>query len=104
MLGDLRVVHRERQHVRHVQHFQRGTPYLDFAGDDFGIVRAFGPLPDFARDADDAFAAQCRRALEEFLRQIRRVKHRLRAAFAVADVNEDEAAEVAAGMDPAGQE
>jgi hypothetical protein len=27
----------------------------------------------------------------------------LRAAFAVADVNEDEAAEVAAGMDPAGQ-
>jgi hypothetical protein len=35
--------------------------------------------------------------------QIRRIKHRLRAAFAVADVNEDEAAEVAAGMDPAGQ-
>jgi hypothetical protein len=27
----------------------------------------------------------------------------LRAAFAVADINEDEAAEVAAGMDPAGQ-
>jgi hypothetical protein len=42
-------------------------------------------------------------AVEKFLRQIRRIENRLRAAFAVADVNEDEAAEVAAGMDPAGQ-
>ena len=31
------------------------------------------------------------------------IKHRLRAAFPVADINKNQAAEVAAGMDPAGQ-
>ena len=41
--------------------------------------------------------------LEKFLGQIRGIKNGLRAAFAVADIDEDEAAEVAAGMDPAGQ-
>ena len=45
-------------------------------------------------------AAAC---VEQFLGQIRRIEDRLRAAFAVADVNKDQAAEVAAGMDPAGQ-
>ena len=103
LVGDFRVVHGERQHFRHVQHFERRDADFDFAGGNFGIVRAGGALADFAGDADDAFAAQRRGALEKFLRQIRRVKNRLRAAFAVADVNEDEAAKVAAGMNPAGQ-
>ena len=40
---------------------------------------------------------------KQFRRQIGRIENRLRAAFAVADVNEDEAAEVAAGVNPAGQ-
>ena len=62
-----------------------------------------GPLADLAGDADDAFAAQRGGALEQFLGQIGRIENGLRAAFAVADVNEDQAAEVAAGMDPAGQ-
>ena len=41
--------------------------------------------------------------VEQFLRQIRRIEHRLRAAFAVAHIDEDDAAEIAAGVDPAGQ-
>jgi hypothetical protein len=42
-------------------------------------------------------------ALEKLRRQIGRVKDGLGAAFAVADINENQSAEVAAGMDPAGQ-
>ena len=103
LAGDFRVVHRERQHVGHVEHFEFLHHHLDFAGGNFGIVRACGALADLAGDADDAFAAQRRGALEKFLRQIRRIKNGLGAAFAVADVNKDQAAEVAAGMDPAGQ-
>ena len=68
-----------------------------------GLFVPAGRCADLAGDADDAFAAQRGRALEQFLRQIRRVENRLRAAFAVADVNKDQAAQVAAGMDPAGQ-
>ncbi len=98
-----RVVHRERQHVGDIEHFEFLDHHFDFAGGDFGIVRAGGTLADLAGGADDAFAAQRRGALEKFLGQIGRVKNGLGAAFAVADVNEDEAAEVAPGMDPAGQ-
>ena len=60
-------------------------------------------MADFARDADDTFAAQGRRLLEQFLGPIRRIEHRLRAAFAVADINEDEATEIAPGVNPAGK-
>ena len=69
----------------------------------FGIVGACGALADFPGDADDAFAAQSSGLLEQFLGQIGRIKNRLRAAFAVADIDENEAAEVAAGVDPTGQ-
>ena len=41
---------------------------FDFAGGDFGIVRALGALAHFAGDADDAFAAQRGGAFEKFLR------------------------------------
>ena len=103
LAGHFRVVHRERQHFGHVEHFECLRHHFDFAGGNFGIVRACRPLADLAGDADDAFAAQRRGALEQFLRQIRRIENRLRAAFAVADINKNQSAEVAAGMDPAGQ-
>src|SRR5439155_7495336 len=61
------------------------------------------PLPNPAGDCDDAFAAQRRRLVESLFRRIRRVEDRLCPPFAVADVDEDESAEIAAGMDPAGQ-
>ena len=40
---------------------------------------------------------------KKFFRQIARIENRLRAAFAVADVDEDEAAEIASGVNPAVQ-
>ena len=103
LAGGFGIVHRKRQHVGHVEHFKFLHHHLDFAGGNFRIVRAFRALADFAGDADDTFAAQRGGALKKFLRQIGRIENRLRAAFAVADVNENEAAEVAAGMNPAGQ-
>ena len=39
----------------------------------------------------------------QFLRNILRIEHRLGAAFAVANINENKAAEIAAGMNPAGE-
>ena len=102
--GDFRVVHRKGEHLGHVQHFQGGGGDLDFAGGNFGIVGAGGAGADFAGDGDDAFAAEGGGALEKLPGQIGGVEDGLGAAFAVADINKDEAAEVAAGMDPAGED
>ena len=68
-----------------------------------GLFVPSGRCADLAGDADDAFAAQRGGLIEQFLGQVRRVKNRLGAAFAVAHVDEDQPAEVAAGVDPAGQ-
>src|SRR5581483_1118751 len=101
--GGFGVVNLERQRLGHVQDFERLRHDFDFAGGNFGIVRAGRTLTDFAGDADDTFAAQRRRLFEKFLRQIGRVENGLRAAFAVADINENEASQIAARVDPAGQ-
>ena len=104
MLGDFRVVHRERQHFGHVQHFERLATITSTSP--VGILGLFVPAGRWRTLPVTLTTHSLRSAaalLEQFLRQIGRVEHGLRAAFAVADVNEDEAAEVAAGMDPAGQ-
>src|SRR5581483_7241200 len=101
--GDLRIVHGERQDFGHVVDFKRGDGDFDFTGGNLGIVGAFGAAAHLAGDADHAFAAQGGGAVEEVLGHVGGVKDRLRAAFAVADVDEDQAAEIAAGMDPTRQ-
>jgi hypothetical protein len=40
---------------------------------------------------------------EQFRREVRRIEHRLRASLAIADIDEDQAAQIAPGMDPARQ-
>src|SRR5438552_1566228 len=60
-------------------------------------------MPDFSGDADDAFAAKSGGLIKKFFRQIRGVKHGLRASLAIAHVNKDQPAEVASRVDPAGQ-
>jgi hypothetical protein len=67
------------------------------------IVRAGGTLTHFAGDAHDTFAAQRGGLRKKFRRQIGRIKNRLRAAFAVANINKNQATQIAAGMNPAGQ-
>ena len=102
--GDFRVVHGKGEDFGHVEDFEGGGGDFDFAGGDFGIVGAGGAGADFAGDGDDAFAAQGGGAVEKFPGQIGGIKDGLGAAFAVADVNEDQAAQVAAGMNPAGKD
>src|SRR5581483_3421121 len=92
--GDLRIVHGERQDFGHVVDFKRGDGDFDFTGGNLGIVGAFGAAAHLAGDADHAFAAQGGGAVEEVLGHVGGVKDRLRAAFAVADVDEDQAAEI----------
>jgi len=58
---------------------------------------------DFSGDADYTFAAQGRGLFEKLFREVGRIKDGLGAALAVAHINKDEPAEVAPGMDPAGQ-
>ena len=103
LAGDFGIIDGERQDFRHVQDFERGDADFHFAGGNLRIVRAFRTMAHLAGQTHDALAAKRRGLREEFRRQIARIKNRLRAAFAVADVYENEAAEVAAGMNPAGE-
>ena len=102
--GDFRVVHGKGEDFGGVEEFEGGGGDFDFAGGDFWIVGAGGADADFAGDGDDAFGAQGGGAGEEFGGQIGRIENGLGAAFAVADVNKNDAAEVAAGVDPAGKD
>jgi hypothetical protein len=102
--GDFGVVHGEREDFGGVEEFEGGGGDFDFAGGDFWIVGAGGADADLAGDGDDAFGAKGGGAGEEFGGQIGRIEDGLGAAFAVADVNKDDAAEVAAGMDPTGKD
>jgi hypothetical protein len=54
-------------------------------------------------DAHDTFAAERSSLLKKFLRQIGRIENGLGATFAVANIDKNQSAEVAAGMDPARQ-
>ena len=51
----------------------------------------------------DALTAQRGSLFEKVLGQVRWIKHRLGSAFTVADIYENDAAQVAPGMDPAGK-
>ena len=97
-----RIVHRKGEHFGHVQHGQFLGGHFDFTRRDPGIARARRALANLAGDTNHAFAAQGGGALEQFLRQIGRIENCLRPAFPVANVNEDQPAEVPAGVDPAG--
>ena len=76
--------------------------HFDLARGQLRVRRAGGPFPHGAFDRDDKLAAQ---RLRQFPRRlvVLRVEHHLRDAFAVAQVNEDDAAVVAPHVHPAGQ-
>ncbi len=58
-------------------------------------------MADLAGDAHHAFAAQGRGRLDKRGVGLAGVEHGLRAPFAVAHVQEDDPAQIAAGVDPA---
>ena len=100
---DFRVVDAERQHVGLVQDLQFVSQHLDKAGVDLFVLRAVGPDAHLAGDADHAFAVELGGGLKQVGRKIAGVKHRLGAAFAIPDVDENDPAQVAVGVNPAVQ-
>ncbi|MNC84711.1 hypothetical protein D3C83_02720 [compost metagenome] len=95
------VVHLEHRRQRRVQYFDRLRQHFHFPALKVGIDRAHGPLAHLARHAQHEFAAQPVRGPES-LRRIR-VAHDLHQALAVPQVDEDNAAVIAAPVHPAEQ-
>src|SRR5262249_20679529 len=101
--GHFRVIDREWQDIGHVQHLQLRYGDFDFTRRNLRVIRAGWTRADLAGDTNDTFAAESRGLFEEVFRQIRRIENSLGAALAVADINKNQAAQVAAGVDPTGK-
>ncbi|MCY1351842.1 hypothetical protein D9M69_381190 [compost metagenome] len=98
-LADVGVlVQRERRRLGLVQHFQLVAEHLDGAGGHVRVDRASRTLAHLAGDLDHVLAAHAI-GLGEGLGTIR-IEHHLGQAFAIADVEEDHPAVVAATVDP----
>ena len=102
LVRNFRVIHRKREHVGRIQEDQRCRRDFDFSGGDFGIVRPRRAGADLASNLHHAFTAESCRLLEKLFRQIRGIKNGLSAALTVADVYKNQAAQVAARVDPTG--
>ena len=101
-LGQVLVVELERRRQRRVEDLDLVREHLDLAGHEVRVDRAFGARPH------EAGHARCTNSLRSVLggrerRGAVRVADDLHQAFAVAQVDEDDAAVVAAAMDPAHQ-
>ena len=100
-VGD--VFHGEGRGLRLVEDPDLVDHHFHFAGGQVGVNGVGGALFDEAGDADDVFGAQVFGA-GMGPREALAAKDELRGAFAIAQVNEDDAAQVAAAMDPAHQQ
>ena len=90
-------VYRERRHLRTIEHVQAIDADLDVAGRQPRVLGSGRPLANAAAHADDVFVAQLLGLGEAGLL---RVEDDLRDAVAIAQVDEDQAAVIAAAIDP----
>ena len=99
-VGDLAIlVDREGRGASGVEHLQRLGADLDLARVQIGVDQPFGPGSDHAFDLHHVFAAHFGRVLVGGGRHVG-VEYDLNQAGEVAQVEEDEAAMVAAAMHP----
>ena len=91
---------RKRRQASVIEDQQLGGLDFDFAGGHFGVDGVRVAEADFAHGGDDVFRADLF-ALEMAIGRELFVKHDLGDAGAVAEVEEDEVAVVAAAVDPA---
>ena len=101
LVGDL-LIEREGQDIGLVEDLQIVGHDFDFAGREFGIFRAFKALSHRAGDLDDVLVAQGVRGLGRRGVLFGPEDH-LGDALAVAQIDEDDPAVVAAGTDPTGE-
>jgi hypothetical protein len=99
-LREALLVERERRRGGSVQDLDLVREHLDLAGAQRGVGRALGPRAHPAGDGNAVFVAQLLGGRERL--GAVRIGHDLQQALAVAQVDEDDAAVVAATMDPAG--
>ncbi len=100
-LGEVLVVELERRRLRRVQDLDIVRQHLDLAGEQVRIVAALGAGPHESRHADHELVAQ--RLGDREGRDPVRIEDDLHEALAVAQVDEDDAAVVAAAVHPAHQ-
>ena len=93
------VVQLERRRQRRVEDLDLVREHLDLARHQVGVDRAFRPRTHAARHRDAVFVAQRLRRRER--RGAIRVADDLHQSLAVAQVDEDDAAVIAAAMNPA---
>ena len=93
------LIELERQRLRAVQDLERLADELDLPGLEIGVHGAGWPRAYGARDLQDELVAHAL-GLREHLRGVR-VEHDLQQPLAVAQVDEDDAAVVAAAVGPA---
>ena len=96
-------VHLERRRRRGVVNDQLLDADLDAAGLELGVLLAVQPRGDRSLDADDELVAQLTAAGLELLARVG-LEDDLGDSVAVAQVDEDQPAEVAIGVDPAIQD
>src|SRR5262249_30485848 len=86
--------------LRFVQDLQLDGFDLDLARGDFPVDRIRVALADLAPDRDDGLVAELRGLVMDLLVAVGAEEH-LRLALAIAEIDEDQVAEVAAHVDPA---
>ena len=79
-----------------------GRPKLDLAGAELGVDGSLGPRSDLSADQHHKLRSQRFCRLERLIAPFRGKDH-LRLAVAVAEVDEQHAAVVAVGIDPAAE-
>ena len=101
VLGDVLdvLVQRKGRRLGLVQHLQLLSQDFDLAGGQLGVLGAFRTPTHPAFDPQHEFAAHLLSGAEDLGKV--RIVHHLHQALAVAQVDEDDAAEVTAGVDPA---
>lgn len=103
-LGDgLVLIRGERRRGGGAEDFQVLDADFDFAGGDFLVDEIGAAGGDLAGDADDPFGAELAGFFVKGFAAGVGVEDELGEAVAVAEVDEDETAVVAIGMDPAGE-
>ena len=101
-VGDCLFGRRKRGKLRVVQDQQVRRGDFDFAGDHFRVDRIGAAQADLADSGDDVFRANMLGFGMAFGRKVL-VQHNLRNAVAIAQVEEDEVAVIAAAIHPAHQ-
>ena len=95
-------IERERKRLGPVENRQARGQDFDLARSEIGIFRAGQARRDPAFHLDDIFVFQMMRGLRDFGIFLR-AKDDLGESFAIAQIDENDAAVIAPGMDPAGE-